>query len=126
MLEVVKLLTSHHVDVVALSITETTDSAIARIMVSDPELVERMFGEHGLAFGVCDMMVVELNEVAEQLPKLLGALLMAEVNIHFTYPLLTRPHGLAALAIHVDDADCAATVLNSEGFKILNQTDISR
>jgi hypothetical protein len=126
MLDVVKLLNSHHVEVVALSITEATDAAIARMMVSDPELVERLFREHGLAFGTCEMMVIELKELADQLAKLLGVLLMAEVNIHFSYPLLTRPHGLAALAVHVDDTDCAASVLNGEGFKILSQTDISR
>src|SRR5918998_2548026 len=71
MLEVVKLLNSHHVDVVALSIVEATDSAIARMIVSDPELVERTFGEHGFAFGRCDLMVIELKEVAGELSKLL-------------------------------------------------------
>ena len=72
------------------------------------------------------MVVVELQEVATQLAKLLAALLMAEVNVHFTYALLTRPRGFAALALHVDDIDCAASVLLGEGFKLLSQTDISR
>lgn len=126
MLDVVKLLNSHHVDVVALSISESTDSAIARIMVSDPDRVEMLFGEHDVAFGVCAMVVVEMSEVAGQLSKLLAALLMAEVNVHFTYPLLTRPRGFAALALHVDDTDCAASVLLGEGFKLLSQSDISR
>jgi hypothetical protein len=64
--------------------------------------------------------------VASELAKLLAALLMAEVNMHFSYPLLMRPHGRAALVMHVDDAECACSVLQSEGFKILSQTDISR
>lgn len=126
LLEIVKLLNQHHAHVVALSISESTDSSIARLVVSDPELVEHLFGEHDVAFGVCDMVVVELNEVADQLAKLLAALLMAEVNVHFTYPLMTRPHGFAALALHVDDTDCASNVLAGEGFKLLSQTDISR
>ena len=126
MLEVVKLLNAHHVDVVALSIAESTDSAIARIVVSDPDLVQNLFGEHNIPFGICEMVVVEMTEVSGQLAKLLAALLMAEVNVHFTYPLLTRPHGFAALALHVDDTDCASSVLRGEGFKILSQTDISR
>ncbi|MDQ6766083.1 MAG: acetolactate synthase [Verrucomicrobiota bacterium] len=126
MLEVVKVLNAHHVDVVALSISESTDSAIARIVVSDPDRVETLFGEHDIPFGVCEMVVVELTEVAGQLAKLLASLLMAEVNVHFTYSLLTRPRGYAALALHVDDTDCASSVLMGEGFKILSQTDISR
>jgi hypothetical protein len=126
MLDVVKLLHTHHTHVVALSISESTDSAIARIVVSDPEQVEQLFRENDIAFGVCEMLVVEMQEVATQLAKLLAALLMAEVNIHFTYPLLTRPRGLAALALHVDDTDCAMSVLVGEGFKLLSQSDISR
>ena len=126
MLDVVKLLQLHDTHVVALSISESTDSAIARIMVSDPERVEELFLQENVPFGVCAMMVVELQEVATQLAKLLAALLMAEVNVHFTYSLLTRPHGFAAQALHVDDTDCASSVLLGEGFKLLSQDDISR
>jgi len=126
MLEIVKLLNAHETHVVALSVSESSDSAIARIVVSDPERVERLFREHDVPFGVCEVVVVEMREVATQLAKLLAALLMAEVNVHFTYPLLTRPHGLAALALHVDDTECASSVLMGEGFQILSQSDISR
>jgi hypothetical protein len=126
MLDIVKLLSTRNAHVVALSISESTDSAIARIVVSDPETAENIFHEHDVAFGVCEMVVVELQEVATELPKLLAALLMAEVNMHFSYPLLTRPHGRAALALHVDDTECACSVLQGEGFKILSQADISR
>ncbi len=126
MMDVVKLLHTHSAHVIAMSISESTDSAIARIMVSDPEGVEHLFAEHNVPFGVCSMVVVELREVATQLAKLLAALLMAEVNVHFTYPLLTHPRGFAALAMHVDDTECASSVLLGEGFKLLSQADISR
>jgi hypothetical protein len=126
MLDVVKLLHANSTHVVALSVSESTDSAIARIIVSDPERVENLLRENNIAFGLCEVVVVELREVATQLVKLLAALFMAEVNVHFTYPLLTRPHGLAALALHVDDTDCASSVLTGEGFKTLSQSDISR
>ena len=126
MLDVVKLLNAHHTHIVALSVSESTDSAIARIIVSDPEQVQDLLKKNNIAFGVCEVVVVEMREVATQLVKLLAALFMAEVNVHFTYPLLTRPRGLAALALHVDDNECASSVLRGEGFKILSQSEISR
>src|SRR5437667_3578306 len=126
MLDIVKLLNSHHTHVVAMSVSESTDSAIARIVVSDPGRVEDLFHKNNVAFGICEVVVVELQEVATQLVKLLAALFMAEVNVHFTYPLLTRPRGMAALALHVDDTECASSVLMGEGFQILSQSDISR
>src|SRR6202030_4437440 len=126
MLEVVKLLNAHHSHVVAISVSESTDSAIARIVVSDPDGVEQLFRENDVAYGMCEVVVVELREVATQLAKLLATLFTAEVNVHFTYPLLTRPRGLAALALHVDDNDCASSVLIGAGFKLLSHADISR
>jgi len=126
MLEIVKLLNANATHVVALSVSESTDAAIARIIVSDPERVEELFRENNVAFGVCELMVVELREVATQFIKILATLLMAEVNVHFSYPLLTRPNGRAALAMHVDDSECAASVLQGEGFRLLSQRDISR
>jgi hypothetical protein len=126
MLDIVKLLNLNQTTVVALSISESTDSAIARIVVSDPDRVLELFKEKNIPFGVCEMVVVEMHEVASQLSKLLAALLMAEVNVHFTYPLLTRPRGYAAIALHVDDTECASSVLLGEGFKLLSQADISR
>src|ERR1700736_2692012 len=126
MLDIVKLLYAHHSHVVALSVSESTDSAIARIVVIDPDAAEELFRENNIAFGVCEVVVVEMREVATQLVKLLAALFMAEVNVHFTYSLLTRPRGMAALALHVDDNECASNVLLGAGFKLLSQSDISR
>jgi hypothetical protein len=126
MLDVVKLLNAHSCDVVAMSVSESTDSAIARLVVSDPAGVEKLFRQNNIAFGMCEVLVVEMSEVATELAKLLAALFMAEVNVHFTYSLLMRPHGQAALALHVDDNECAISVLTGEGFQLLSQSDISR
>ncbi len=119
MLEVVKLLSVQNTHVVALSVSESTDSAIARIIASDPERVEKLFREKNVPFGVSQVVVVEMREVATQLVKLLAALVMAEVNVHFAYPLLIRPRGFAAIALHVDDTECASSVLMGEGYPLL-------
>lgn len=126
MLDVLKLLNAHDYHVMAMSVSESTDSAIARVVVSDPDGVEKLFRQNNIAFGMCEVVVVEMREVATELSKLFAALFMGEVNVHFTYPLLMRPRGQAALAVHVDDNDCAISVLTGAGFQMLSQTDISR
>ena len=126
LLEVVKLLNLHMVDVVGLSVQDSTDSSIVRLVASDPETVAELFKDNDIPFGVCEMVVVEMEEVATGLAGLLASLLAAEVNIYFSYPLLTRPNHRAALALHVEDHECAASVLAGDGFKLLSQADISR
>ena len=60
MLDIVKLLNTKNAHVVALSISESTDSAIARIIASDPMRVEKLFREKNIAFGVSEVVVVEM------------------------------------------------------------------
>ncbi len=126
LLEVVKMLNEHDIDLVALTVQNSVDSAILRTVVSDPDLVEDIFQENGVAFAITHILVVELTESAEELGRVLATLLQAEVNVHFSYPLLTRPRGRACLALHVDDDECAITVLEGAAFNFLSQADISR
>ena len=126
LLDVVKMLNEHAVDVLALNVQDSADAAIVRIVVSDPEAVQDLFVSHDIAFSTCDLLVSELKEGASELSKLLTALLMAEVNIHGCYSLLSRPRGNTALALHVEDNECATAVLRSHGFRLLDQGDISR
>jgi hypothetical protein len=126
LLEIVRLLEANSIVVLALSIAESYESAISRIIVSDPERTEELFRKHDIPHSHCELMVVELTNGPSDLSVMLAALLMAEVNIHFSYPLLVRPRGRSVLALHLDDIECAASVLTGEGFHLLAQGDLSR
>ncbi len=124
--EIVKILHEHSVHVLAINVQDSAESAIVRIVVSDPEQVHDLFSIHDIPFSLSEVIVVELRNGATELPKLLSALLMAEVNIHGIYALLSRPRGSTAVVIHVEDNDCGTAVLRSHGFRVLDQMDISR
>lgn len=126
LLEIVKLLNANDVHVLALNSQDSTDSAIVRIIASDPEAVESLFDLHEIAYSISEILVVEMKEVATDLRRMLQGLLMAEVNILVCYPILIRPHGRSAMALHLDDQECGWSVLAGEGFNILTQTDLSR
>lgn len=126
LLEVVKLLNESNIVVLALSIQDSSESAIGRMIVSDPERVTELFHEHDIPYSDCELLVVELADGPADLARVLAALLMAEVNVYFSYPLLIRPRGRAVLAMHLDDTECASSVLRGEGFKLLAQGDLSR
>ena len=126
LLDIVKMFTQAKTHVVALSILDTADAAIVRLVTDDPDRARVLFQEHGLAFTEVPLVVVELSSSATDLQAVLTALLQAECNIHSAYSLLTRPRGKAALALHVEDSEVACSVLLSNQFKILTQRDISR
>jgi len=53
------------------------------------------------------------------------ALLGAEINIHYAYPLLVGPAGRAALALHVEDHETAMQNLVSQGFTVFTENDLN-
>lgn len=125
LLDLVKFFSQHNIHILAISIIDTTDSAIARIVVDDPDQARTIFHEQAYAFSECNLLAVELNS-ATDLHGVLASLMQAECNVHFVYSFLTRPNEKSALALHVEDNDLASSVLTQSGYRLLGQKDISR
>ncbi len=123
--DLVALLVAHNVHIMALSTIDTTDSAVDRIIVDDPDRARELLAANNFAFTECDVLVVEFFGES-QLKHVLGALLAVEINIHYAYTFVVRPEGRAALVLNLEDSDLAAQSLNNRGFKVLTQRDISR
>lgn len=122
----VKLLRVSKIDVIGLSVQDSRDATIARIIVSDPETTAQIFMEKGIPFADCDVLVVALRESGPGLVQCLDVLMVAETNIDFAYALLPGLHGQALLAMHVEDHEFAGAVLQRSGFKLVFQEDLSR
>jgi hypothetical protein len=123
---ILDLLRSSHVVVLGLSVQDSIDNTVVRLVVSDPFTVETVFIEKGIPFNCMDVLVVALREGAGQMPDCLRTLLKAETNIHFIYPLLTQPDGYSALVLGVEDNEFGQAMLSKSGFKVLRQEDLSR
>lgn len=123
--ELVQRLARREVHIMALSVLDTTDSTILRLVVDDPDGARQLLEEHGFAYVECALVAVEIDD-ERQLQDVLAALLEAELNIHYTYPFLTRPGGKAALAINIEHPDVAEDALRRHQFRVLHQADISR
>jgi hypothetical protein len=119
------LLAKHQVHIMAMTTLDTTDCAIDRLIVDDPDRARELMAASNFAFTECDVIAVEISEES-QLRGVLSALLTVEINIHYLYAFLLRPEGKSALALSVEDNDLATSALNTRGFKVLGQRDISR
>lgn len=110
----------------ALSIEESADSALVRIICSEPELGREALRQSGFSFSESELLVVDLPKRTKQpLMSICSALLAAEINIHYAYPLLQRPHG-PALALYVEDPTLAAQLLIRKGFTLIGESDLRK
>jgi hypothetical protein len=122
----VRLLNDNLIEVLGLSVQDSYDVTVVRMVVSDSETAETIFIEKGISFGVCDLVVVEMRDGPSELRRVLAELLEAEMNIHFCYPLMIQANQCCALAFRLDDTDFGISALQNSGFKILFQNDLSR
>ena len=123
--EIIGLLSVHEVHVVALSILDTTDSSIIRLIVDYPEEAQKLLIEHQFSYLPSELIAVELASEAE-IKTVTCALVQAEINIHYIYPFLVRPNGRYAMAISLEDNELAADTLRRNQLNIIGQADIAR
>jgi hypothetical protein len=123
--QIIGLLSVHEVHIMALSILDTTDSSIIRIIVDYPEEAQKLLIEHQFSFVQSELLAVELASEAD-IKKVTSALVQAEINIHYTYPFVARPNDRSALAISLEDNDLAAETISLHQLKIIGQDDIAR
>ena len=122
----VKLLRATSIEVLGLSMQDSRDATVVRLITSDPEATEHLFMERGIPHTTCTPLVVVLRESGPDLLECLEQLMIGETNIDFAYSLLPGPRGHSMLALHVDDYEFALSALNRGGFKLAYQEDLSR
>ena len=124
--DVVRRFESTDVHIVALTVVDSADCAIIRLVLSDPERALEIFEQAKLPITESDLLVVKLPAARQPLAQICKALLAAEINIHYAYPLLVGPDGSAALALHVDEHETAVTTLERQGFTIFTENDLAQ
>ncbi len=123
--DLTSLLKENNVHIMAITVLDTTDSSIIRLVVDDPGKTRELLVNNDLPYGECSILAVEIGDESE-LKDVLAALLEAEINTNYIYSFIKRPAERAALAISAEDPETAAQALGKRGFKVLQQSDISR
>lgn len=125
LLEVVRRFEGSQVRIVALSINDATECSFVRFLLSHPEQGREVLERAGLAMIESDLIGVELPDSPQPLLQVCTALLQAEINIVQAYPLIVRPRGRPAVALMVDNIELAMETLDSKGFNMVSEGDLT-
>jgi hypothetical protein len=124
LLSVVRRFESTDIRIVSLTVVDSADCAIIRMVLSNPERALEIFEQARLPVTESDLLVVELPSGRQPLVQICKALLGAEISIHYAYPLLIGPHGKSAVALHVEDHETACNTLARLGFTLFTEKDL--
>lgn len=117
---VINTLSAAHVDMRAMSMADTQDFGILRLIVRDPIKATQTLKEHGYVCSINEVTAAIIPDEPGGLHHVLQILADKEVNIEYTYAFLTPEDGKACVVFRVADNDVAASVLSAKGIHTLD------
>jgi len=121
--EVLETLKQNNVNIVSLSLADTSDFGLLRLIVSDPEAGRNALKENGFSAMVTDVLAVRLAHRVGRLQELLDVICKAHINIEYMYALATGKDD-ASIIIKTSDLNKALELLESEEVEIFTLKDI--
>ena len=120
---VTDILAKNNVNIRALSIADTQDFGILRIICDDPKETESVLKKGGFISTVTDVLATEIADKPGSMATILEVLAEAQVVVEYTYAFLA-PDGHAYMIFRVDDNAVASAALAGAGIKTANQEDL--
>ena len=123
---VTDILSKNNINLRALSIAETQDFGILRLIVNDEKAAEAVLAENGYLIKVIDVVGVKIGDAPGKLAAALSVLDEANINVEYMYAFMARTEKHAYVVIRVEDNDIAEQVLTNAGFKMISDADINK
>ena len=123
---VTDILSKNNINLRALSIAETQDFGILRLIVNDEKTTEKVLLENGYLIKVIDVVGVKIGDAPGKLTEALDVLDKADINVEYLYAFVARTEKHAYVVLRVEDNSVAEAALTGAGFKMISEADINK
>lgn len=122
--EVLDVLKKNNVNILSLSLADTTEYGLLRLIVSDPELGKEKLTASGFSAMLTDILVIKLDHVSGSLQGLVKILSDNSVNVEYMYGLSIDGDN-ATVVLKASDLTAAAKLLKDEGAITLSASEVN-
>jgi hypothetical protein len=122
--EVTRLLAQEKINIRALSLGDTVDFGVLRIIVSDHDRCLSVLKAHDFTAQETEVIAVEVDDKPGGLYRVIQILEPHEINIEYMYAFFEKSGCNAIVVMKIDDADKAGKVLKDNSFSILTEDKI--
>ncbi len=120
--EMTQILANHEINITALSVAETTDYGIVRMVVGKPDVAQEFLADAGFSVRLTEVVCVGMPDKAGSLHYILEILADNSVNVDYMYAFSNKDVALAV--IRAEDIDRVIDILEKQNVKLLQQKDI--
>ena len=126
LVSITRALSENNVNIRALSIADTKDFGILRLIVNDEATAEKVLLENGYLIKVTDVVGVKIGDAPGKLTEALDVLDKASINMEYLYAFMARTEKHAYVVLRVEDNAAAETALQNAGFHLVTIADICK
>lgn len=123
--EVTAILRDAEVNIRALSLADTTDFGVLRLIVNNNEKAEQALRKEGFTVGRTRVLAVEVSDEPGGLNKVLDPLWMQNVNVEYMYAFANPQCKNAIMVFRFDDHDKALEILKQHQIKVITTEEIA-
>jgi hypothetical protein len=123
---VTDILAKHNVNIRALSIAETEDFGILRLIVNDEATAVKTLEEAGFLIKITEVVGVKIGDAPGKLTAALKVLDDANVNVEYLYAFMARTERHAYVVLRVEENAEAESILVNAGFHLITDADIDK
>ncbi len=125
LVELAKTLNQNNIDMRALSLADTKDFGIVRLIVDDPYKTACVLKEAGYISSITPVLAIEIPDEPGSLMQVLSLLGENGLNLEYTYAFTARKKDCAYMILRMADNDKAVEVLNKNGVRLICQSGLS-
>ena len=126
LVSITDILAQNRVNIRALSIAETNDFGILRLIVNDEETAEKTLSENGYLIKITEVVGVKIGDDPGKLTAALGVLDRAGINMEYLYAFMARTEKHAYVVFRVEDNEIAENALAKAGFSLITNADVAK
>lgn len=119
-------LSSHNINIRALSIADTEEFGILRLIVNDNDTASKILEENGFLIKLTDVVGVKIGDAPGKLSTALEVLDKAQINMEYLYAFMARTEKHAYVVLRVADNLLAEKALEDAGFHMITDADINK
>ncbi|MCQ2460987.1 MAG: ACT domain-containing protein [Clostridia bacterium] len=123
---ITQVLADNDIDISALSLADTSDFGVLRLIVNKPDEAKAALNESGVVVKITDVVAVVMDDAPGGVAAVLKVFLDNEISVEYMYACVGKTTGKALMVVKTDDVTSAESVLESAGFALANPADIYR
>lgn len=123
---ITQVLADNDIDISALSLADTSDFGVLRLIVNKPDEAKAALNESGVVVKITDVVAVVMDDAPGGVAAVLKVFLDNEISVEYMYACVGKTTGKALMVVKTDDVTSAESVLETAGFALANPADIYR